>query len=244
MAVTNVISSGGVHVIRWTYIKDDYDEDDYTGEDCILVNDVSWAPIELIPELLVDAAATTVTNAIETAGFADESGVKAAIGGSAAKYAAFKEWAGSVKGAGSASDAFAGEAAVVANANAAVAFLLGAKRLFENAPTIEMEGMTVVTSATLQGGGGQGSVRPTEVTVSVAVKDGENAVACDADKIKDMFEATTDLGDWNGTAKLKPTVTVVHGGNSAAEDGCSSMRFTVVPGDGTATRAFLRVKVK
>ena len=84
----------------------------------------------------------------------------------------------------------------------------------------------------------------TAIRVTVAVKDGDEVVKCAADKIKDMFEATTDLGDWNGTAKLKPTVTVVHGGNSAAEDGCSSMRFTVVPGDGTATRAFLRVKVK
>ena len=88
------------------------------------------------------------------------------------------------------------------------------------------------------------SSRPTDVTLSVTVKDGENAVACAAEKVKEMFEATTDLGDWCGEAKLTPTVTVVEGDDSAAGGSIRSMRFTVVPGDGTATRAFLRMKVK
>ena len=74
--------------------------------------------------------------AVDGVGFADED-VKEAIGGSAAEYAAFKTWAGSVKGAGSASSAAVGEAAVVANTNAAAAYLLGAERLFENAPKVE-----------------------------------------------------------------------------------------------------------
>ena len=50
-----------------------------------------------------------------------------------------------------------------------------------------------------------------------------------------MFEATGDLGDWNGAAKLTPEVTVEEG------DG-ATMRFTVTPGDGTAPRAFLRIR--
>ena len=50
-----------------------------------------------------------------------------------------------------------------------------------------------------------------------------------------MFEATGDLGDWNGAAKLTPTVTV--------EDGeGATMRFKVTPGDGTAPRAVLRIR--
>ena len=49
---------------------------------------------------------------------------------------------------------------------------------------------------------------------------------------------------WNGAAKLEPTVAVVDGDGSTAGDANPLMRFTVVPGDGTATRAFLRVKVK
>ena len=76
-----------------------------------------------------------MTNAIESAGFADAEALKAAIAGIAAKYAAFKEWAGRVKGKGGV--AVAGEAAVVANTNAAAAYLLGAERLFEKTPRIE-----------------------------------------------------------------------------------------------------------
>jgi len=71
----------------------------------------------------------------------------------------------------------------------------------------------------------------------VTVKDGEDAVKCATEKVKEMFEATSDLGDWDGTAKLEPAVTVVDG------DG-ATMRFKVTPGDGTAAKAFLRVKVK
>lgn len=44
-----------------------------------------------------------------------------------------------------------------------------------------------------------------------------------------------DLGDWNGAAKLTPEVTVEEG------DG-ATMRFKVTPGDGTAPRAFLRIR--
>ena len=50
-----------------------------------------------------------------------------------------------------------------------------------------------------------------------------------------MFEATSDLGDWDGAAKLTPAVSVETG------DG-ATMRFKVTPGDGTATRAFLRIR--
>ena len=208
--------------------------------------------IDYLPETIttidVCALPDVVTNAIENIGFADEVGVKAAIGGSAAKYAAFKEWAGSVKvpagsGGGGAAATQAGEAAVVANTNAAVAFLLGAERLLENAPTIEIGEVTVTTSATLPSGG-LGTDRPTEMTVSVTVKDGDDVVQCAAEKVKEMFEATTDLGDWNGTARLEPTVTVADGADSAARDSRFHMRFTIMPRDGTAARAFLRVKVK
>ena len=56
-----------------------------------------------------------------------------------------------------------------------------------------------------------------------------------AEKVKAMFEATSDLGDWDGAAKLTPAVSVETG------DG-ATMRFKVTPGDGTATRAFLRIR--
>ena len=42
--VTIEIAEGGTHVLRWTYSKDDYDEDDYVGEDCVWVDHVVWTP--------------------------------------------------------------------------------------------------------------------------------------------------------------------------------------------------------
>lgn len=51
-----------------------------------------------------------------------------------------------------------------------------------------------------------------------------------------MFEATGDLGDWNGAAKLTPTVT------TSGTDASGKMTFVVTPGDGTASKAFLRIK--
>lgn len=50
------------------------------------------------------------------------------------------------------------------------------------------------------------------------------------------LEVTGDLGDWDGAAKLALSVT----GATSNPDG--SMTFTVVIGDGTATRAFLWIR--
>ena len=70
---------------------------------------------------------------------------------------------------------------------------------------------------------------------ATTVKDGGTVVAVDPVKVAAMLEATGDLGDWNGAAKLTPTVTVEEG------DG-ATMRFKVMPGDGIAPRAFLRIR--
>ena len=79
-----------------------------------------------------------------------------------------------------------------------------------------------------------GTSRPT-MTQSGMVKDGEEAVKCAAEKVKEMFEATSDLSDWSGAAKLMPLISV--------EDGeGATMRFKVAPGDGTAAQAFLRIR--
>ena len=72
--------------------------------------------------------------------------------------------------------------------------------------------------------------------VSVTVKDGEEAVKCAAEKVAAMFEATSDLVDWNGAAKLSPTVT------TSGTDASGKMTFVVTPGDGAVNRAFLRIK--
>ena len=188
---------------------------------------VRSAVADAIPALAADASAAAVTNAIAAAGFADE-GVKDAIGGNAEAYGDFKAWAASVKSAGGSPTA-AGEAAVVANTNAATAWLLGAERLFANAPEIELDVESVGEE------GGASGTPGLAVTVRVMVKDGAEAVKCAAEKVRDMFEATCDLGDWDGASRLTPAVT-------AEPDDGATMRFTVRPGDGTANRAFLRIR--
>ena len=219
--------------LTFTVTKSMYDEieaDDGTFKRVIVRPVFSQVPgadptvdTEPLPEVANDADEATVNAVVNDVGFADE-GVKEAIGGSAEEYTAFKTWAGSVKG--TTGNAQAGEAAVVVSPHAAAAYLLGAERLFANAPTVEIGEVSV--------GDGE-SVGTTAMSIAVTVKDGESVVAVNAAKVKAMFEATGDLGDWNGAAKLTPEVTVEEG------DG-ATMRFKVTPGDGTAPRAFLRIR--
>lgn len=115
--------------------------------------------------------------------------------------------------------------------------MLGAERLFENAPKVEFGEVVVGENGTHGTGGTDGT--GTAIGVAVTVRDGEEAVACAAEKVAAMFEATSDLGDWNGAAKMSPTVTVEE---PVAGDSAETMRFRVTPGDGTATRAFLRIR--
>ena len=215
---------GGANTVKWVYYKDRTGAD---GEDCAWVDAVTWTPADAaapIPAVAGDADAATVNAAVDGAGFVDAA-VKVAIGGSAAEYNKFKMWADGVKDA--AGDALAGEAAVVANEHAAAAYLLGSERLFENEPTVEIGELIIADGE---------SAGTTKMTVAVTIKDGERAVAVDQEKVAAMFEATSDLGDWNGAAKLTPTVT------TSGADASGKMTFVVTPGDGTAAKAFLRIR--
>ena len=207
----------GTNEVRWIYLKDNYDEEGAICDDCGWVDDVVWlskASEELIPSLGDGASEEVVKSVVGSINFADE-GVLAAIGGSVSEYKAFKAWASCVAD---------GEAAVIASTNAAVSYLLGAERLFVNAPKIEF-GECKVSAAT------------GEVAVSITVRDGEDAVAVASEKVKEMFEATNDLGDWNSTdKKLTPIVTDLTQGRS------NDLHFKVRPGDGTSPRAFLRIR--
>ena len=216
------------HTIRWTFVKDDYDEPGADYADCAWVSGAVWTPAgaaDHIPAVVVDADVATVNAVVDDIGFADAAAVKVTIGGSAAEYNKFKTWADGVKGV--TGDALAGEAAVVANAHAAAAYLLGAERLFENEPTIEIGELAIVDGE---------SAGTTTMTVAVTVKDGARAVAVSAAKVAAMFEATGDLGDWTGAAKLTPMVT------NSGTDASGKMTFVVIPGDGTATKAFFRIR--
>ncbi len=172
-----------------------------------------------IPAIGENATVVAVTNAVVSAGFADEAAVMAAIGGSATNYIAFKAWAQDVAG---------GEAAVVASDYAAVSWLLGAEGLFENDPEITFAGLEITDPAR--------SESSPHLQVTVVVKDGEEIALVDQAKVAGMFEATGDLGDWDGEAKLTPSV------SDATRNLDGTMTFTVVPGDGTATSAFLRIR--
>jgi len=165
------------------------------------------------------------------------------------EYYAYWDWAHAVKNK---VGEFAGTSAVKASSHAASAYLLGATELFDNEPTIMITAVTMgggeasaTSSATgeppvvpeSRGGAklnGQ-SAPSASMTVSVVVKDGERAVAVDPAKVAAMFEATSDLRDWDGAAKLTPVVETLEG------DG-ATMRFRVTPGDGTAPSAFLRIR--
>lgn len=106
--------------------------------------------------------------------------------------------------------------AVLASPHAWISYALGADGLFGNEPTIQIGGVAVA------------------LEVRVIVNDGEREVLVDADKVAGMFEATGDAGDWNGTGRLPASVM------QTSVDG-TSMQFKVVPGDGTAGAAFLRI---
>ena len=72
--------------------------------------------------------------------------------------------------------------------------------------------------------------------ITVMVKDGETPKAVASEKVAEMFEATSDLMDWTGDARLNPTVTDNTKGVS------SPVRFTVQPGNGMSGKAFRRLR--
>ena len=114
--------------------------------------------------------------------------------------------------------------------NAAVSWLLGAEALFENEPEITIAGMEMRET-------GRSEIAP-YLAVTVIVRDGDDAAIVSAEKVATMFEATSDLRDWDGAAKLEPIVA------ESSRDPGGTLHFTIVPGNGSASSAFLRIKVK
>ena len=175
-------------------------------------------PAEIMPQLGAGDGADRVRSAVASIGFAD-SEVANLIGGDVVAYSNFWTWAQGVDG---------GEEAVVVSPKAGVSYRLGAKRLFTQTPKIKLGEVATERSAVKRSAG-------MSMTVSVVVMDGVDAVEVASEKVAAMFEATSDLGDWYGAAKLTPVVETLEG------DG-ATMRFRVTPGDGTAPSAFLRIR--
>ena len=105
-------------------------------------------------------------------------------------------------------------------------FVLGADRLFAHEPKIELANLDMLS----------GGIDIGAIIMSVVVRDGEDVAAVSSEKVAAMFEATSDLRDWNGVAKLSPNAEPVTTGTT------STVRIKVRPGDGTAPCAFLRLK--
>ncbi|MBR1588066.1 MAG: hypothetical protein IJ658_07055 [Kiritimatiellae bacterium] len=180
---------------------------------------VEFAIVSLLPSLDASASPSEVAAAIDGGGFADAARIKEAIGGDVNEYRAFEYWARGVEG---------GMSAVVKSSYAAPSYLLGTPVPLRNEPMVEIAG---VGKNTWGGASVAGNV-----SISVRVKDGENVVMADVEKVGRMVEATCDLGDWTGAARLMPTI------SERSRDDGGTMHFTVVPGDGTAPKAFLRIR--
>lgn len=172
----------------------------------------SSSPLKSIPSISSSATAATVNATVDGVGFADAD-VKKVIGGSASVYSAFRTWAQGMTG---------GEAAVAISPHAAAAYLLGSNKLFGYEPTI------ILDAACGANVGGSG------LSVVVTVKDGDRVMDVDATKVKSMFEATTDPGDWSGSSKLSTTVTV-------ERDEGTSIRYNVSPINGKPRQMFIRM---
>ena len=76
-----------------------------------------------------------------------------------------------------------------------------AEGLFENEPIIQIAGFTPDEGAAQRRAAGF------TWEVRVTVKDGENAVSVDADKVAALFEATRQIGDWTAPSLLPLSVT-------------------------------------
>ena len=217
------VTGDGVHTLRWVYQKN---ENGMTqGEDCAWLDEVTWTPSDPLPEI---TGAGEIRALLARGG--DEVRLRKSLT-SVAEYEAFRAWADQNN---------LDHQTVKDSVHAWASFALGANQLFLNEPEIKIEGLSVATSATLPGGGevggGQGATRPT-MTVFVTVKDGGETVMVNAEKVATMLEATTDLNDWTGAAKVVPVV------NDIIRDEYGVMTFSVTP-EGSPSSFFLRVRVK
>ena len=217
------VSGDGAHTLRWVYQKNDNGQTQ--GEDCAWLDEVTWTPTDPLPEI---TGAGEIRAVLARAG--DEVRLRKGLT-TVAEYEAFRAWADQNN---------LNHQTVKDSVHAWVSFALGANQLFLNEPEIKFEGLSAAPSAALPGGGevggGQGAIHHT-MTIFVKVKDGGETVVVNAEKVAAMLEATTDLTDWNGTAKVVP---VVH---DIVRNEHGVMTFTVTP-PSSPSALFLRVRVK
>ena len=169
--------------------------------------------------LPANPTADDIRAAIAASGAVDKNRILALILGAAdpvAAYRAFQAWAAGI-----------GDLGVAKSTHAGDSFAFGVESLFENDPEVK------ITSASV----GSNESGEAEMTVAVTVKDGTQDKPVSSANVAEMFEASTEVADWETPEKqLEPHVT------DRTEDVATPVEFTVVPGDGKAPKAFLRIR--
>ncbi len=118
--------------------------------------------------------------------------------------------------------------AVKDSAHAWPSYALGSSALFDNEPTIKIDGLTP------DDGTENSRTSGTSWEVRVTVKDGKNAVSVDAAKVAILFETTRQIGDWMESSHLPFSVTVK--GTDA-----ETLLFKVSPDEKSTPSAFFRL---
>ena len=207
------VTGDGTHTLQWVYQKNDNGQTQ--GEDCAWLDDVTWTPSDPLPEITGSGEIKAV---LARAG--DEVRLRANLT-TVVEYGAFRTWADQNS---------LDHQEVKDSVHAWAAFALGANRLFSHEPRITISDLSIKE-------GNTGTPTMRTVSVKVVVQDGDEAVGVDADKVVAMLEATTDLTDWVGSAKVVPVVSEV----TQDEHGVTSC---VITSNGSPSAFFLRVKVK
>ena len=227
LSVSFDVETAGTHTFTWTYSKDDYDEEDYDGGDCIWVDSVVWTPVDdadPIPPLSENPTTKDVHDALEgsTDAALQENITEPAV------YDAYRIWAESVKDTSGA--AVAGQQAVKDSPHAWLSFALGSESLIAEAP-------------------GDGDIKidnfePSETSgkydFEVSIEDVTVGNGATEENIMKVFgiEGSTALGD--GT---KP-FSAENVGITLATPKDGKIKFTAGPTDTTATSFFMKVKMK
>ena len=207
------VTGDGTHTLQWVYQKNDNSMTQ--GEDCAWLDEVTWTPTDPLPEI---TGASEIKAVLAKAG--DEVRLRANLT-TVTEYGAFRAWAdqNSLDHQG-----------VKDSVHAWAAFALGANRLFVSEPRITISDLSV-------NDGTSNMLTVRKFSVKVGVNDDDGIAAVDAEKMAAMFEATTDLTDWTGNAKIIPYISDI------TQDQQGIMSFVVTP-DGMPQSFFLRVKVK
>ena len=221
------ISTSGRHTVRWTYIKDDFDDDPVVYADCAWVDNVAWTVFDPIPEISSD---DEVSEAL--LGTADAS--LTANVTNTAQYAAYRDWALSV------TNATTTVQMIKESARTWLSYALGAEALLSKELTSDDVKIEAFSPTTTDG----------KFDFTVSVKDvniGGGAVEEEALKenlkkvlgIEGAASLVPDAGKTFDELFSSDNIDITIG---APVDG--KARFTVSPPANAGNSFFLRVKVK